>query len=191
LTSAPFGVATSGLIDASYEAYDRCVANTSYLRRAVEGYVRARLAEEFDQPFAAEFLGLRPGGRHEFDAVSSDRNVVVSVKSASGRTSGGRIPSGKIKDSIAELYYLSLVEARIRRLVLTTPEFFEIFVKTTCGAVAEGIEVVCMPLPPAIQEQVDLIVREASREVTPVAASAAIAAEIETNLDTGSDGQPK
>jgi hypothetical protein len=161
------------------------VANTSYLRREVEGYVRAQLSEEFDQPFTAEFLSLRTGGRHEFDAVSADRSVVASVKSASGLTSGGRVPSGKIKDCIAELYYLSLVEAPVRRLVLTTPAFFEIFVKATTGAVAEGITIVCLPLPAAIQAQVDEVVREASREVTPAAASAAVAAEVETELDTG------
>jgi hypothetical protein len=165
------------------------VANTTYLRREVEAYVRARLGDEFQQPFTADFLPLRPGGRHEFDAVSSDRSVVASVKSASGLTSGGRVPSAKIKDCVAELYYLSLIEAPVRRLILTTPAFFEIFVKRTQGAVAEGIDVVCMPLPAEIQEQVDLVVREASREVTPVAASAAVAAEIETEVDAGEDAR--
>ena len=167
------------------------MANTSYLRREVEKYVRAQLAQEFHQPFAAEFLRLVPGGRHEFDAVSADHNVIGSVKSASGLTSGGRIPSGKIKDCIAELYYLSLVEAPIRRLVLTTPSFFEIFVKTTHGAVAAGIEVVCLPLPEEIQKQVDLVVRVASREVAPAAVSAAIAAEVETELDASGNGQTR
>jgi hypothetical protein len=90
------------------------VADTSYLRREVENYVRAQLAEEFGQHFTAEFLSLAPGGRHEFDAVAADRSVVASVKSASGLTAGGRVPSGKIKDCVAELYYLSLVEAPTR-----------------------------------------------------------------------------
>lgn len=100
-----------------------------YLRRVVEGYVREQLRREFEQPFAAASLALAPGGRHEFDAVSQDGRVVASIKSASGLTAGGRIPAGKIKDSVAELYYLSLVSAPVRRLVLTTPAFFEIFEK--------------------------------------------------------------
>lgn len=158
------------------------MADTSYLRREVENYVRARLAEEFGQPFKAEFLPLRSRGRHEFDAVASDRTVVASVKSASGLTAGGRIPSGKIKDCLAELYYLSLVDAPCRRLVLTTPGFFDIFMRAATGAIADGIEVVCVPLPADIQEKVDLVVREASREVTPAAAAAAVAAEVETEL---------
>lgn len=70
--------------------YHRSVANTSYPRREVEGYVHTQLSKELDQPFTAVFLSLQTGGRHEFDAVSADHSVVASVKSASGLTSGGR-----------------------------------------------------------------------------------------------------
>lgn len=143
------------------------MADTTYLTREVEDYVRSELAQRFDQPISKARIKLRTGGSHEFDAVSSDGTVVASVKSASGRTSGGRAPAGKIKDSIAELYYLSLVEAPTRLLVLTTPEFFDIFRRTTEGAVADGIEVVCIPLPPEMQQQVDAVKRKASEEVSP------------------------
>jgi hypothetical protein len=149
----------------------------------VESYVREQLTDEFGQPFSSRFLTLVPGGRHEFDAVSADGQVVVSIKSASGLTAGGRVPSGKIKDCLAELYYLSLVEAPIRRLVLTTPAFFQLFAKTSAGAVAAGLQVVCVPLPAAIQAEVDKVVEEASREVSPDRAKRAIAADVETNLD--------
>lgn len=159
------------------------MANTRYLRQEVEDYIRTRLSDEFGQPFTAVFLTLRTGGQHEFDAVSDDRTVVASVKSASGLTAGGKKPAGKIKDCIAELYYLSLMEAPTRRLVLTTPAFFVLFDRATEGAVAEGIDVVCIPLPPKMQEQVDLVVRDASREVSPAVAAAAVATEIETELD--------
>lgn len=115
------------------KAYNQGMADTSYLRSAVEGYVRDQLAAEFGQPFSARVLQLQPGGYHEFDAVSDDGSVVASVKSASGLTSGGNIPSGRIKDCLAELYYLSLVDAPIRRLVLTTPAFFAIFTSKTNG----------------------------------------------------------
>ena len=162
--------------------YAQWVANTSYLRREVEPYIRGRLAEEFSQPFSAQVLLLRPGGRHEFDAVASDRTVVASIKAASGLTSGGRIPDGKIKNCLAELYYLSLVDAPVRRLVLTTPVFYDIFVRKSVGAIADGIEVVCVPLPAAMQQMVDQVVRAASREVSPAASRAAVAAEVEEEL---------
>ena len=159
------------------------MADTTYLRRVVETYVRDQLSREFQQTFSARFLPLQPGGRHEFDAVSEDRGVVASIKAASGLTAGGRNPSGKIKDCIAELYYLSLVEAPIRRLVLTTPAFFAIFAKSTAGAVARGIEVVCVPLPAEMQLEVDKIVLAASKEVSPGRANAAVAAEIESDTE--------
>jgi hypothetical protein len=160
------------------------VADTSYLTTVVEDYVRDRLSEEFGQTFRKQTLPLAPGGRHEFDAVSVDRRVVASIKAASGLTSGGRVPSGKIKDSLAELYYLSLVDAPVRLLVLTTQAFFDIFTRKTVGAVAEGIRVSCIPLPTEIQRRVDDVVRIASQEVSPGTAAATIAGEIETTTES-------
>lgn len=117
------------------------MANTRYLREVVEGYVRGQLEEEYGQPFASMVLPLVPGGLHEFDAVSADGRIVASVKSASGLTASGRNPSGKIKDSIAELYFLSLVNAGSGMLVLTTPAFFEIFTKVMKGKIASNVTV--------------------------------------------------
>jgi hypothetical protein len=156
------------------------MANTSYLRREVEDYVRTVLSERHGRAFAARPLKLRTGGMHEFDCVSSDGSIVASVKSASGLTASGKNPSGKIKDSLAELYYLSLVEAPVRLLVLTTPSFYDIFTKVARGAIAEGIAVECISLPDAIQAEVDKVVRLASAEVTPALASAAVPTEVET-----------
>jgi hypothetical protein len=153
-----------------------------YLRRDVEAYVRGHLAEEFGQAFAAEVLALRTGGRHEFDAAAADKSVVASIKSSSGLTSGGNMPNGKVNDCLAELYYLTLVDAPIRKLVLTTPAFFDMFTRRTIGALSVDVEVVCVPLPPDIQAKVNSVVLAASREVTPGAAAAAIAAEVETEL---------
>ncbi len=86
----------------------------------MEPVIRARLEEEFGQPFASQLLALPGGAVREFDAVSHDLTVVASIKTSSGLTSGGNIPSGKINGCIADLYYLSLLDAPVRRLVLTT-----------------------------------------------------------------------
>ena len=56
--------------------------------------------------------------------------------------------------------------------------------RNTEGAVAEGIQIVCIPLPIDIQDKVNKVVELASREVTPGAAAAAVAAEVETALDS-------
>jgi hypothetical protein len=126
------------------------MANTAYLRKVVEEHIRGVLRERHGVGFSARFLPLRSGGQHEFDAVSDDGYVIASIKSASGLTAGGRRPAGKVKDCTAELYFLSLVDAPTRMLILTTPSFYDIFIKDMRGKVAEGITVECIPLPPDI-----------------------------------------
>ena len=147
----------------------RAMADTSYLRYTVEPFVREVLSERYGRRFASQVLELGPGGTHEFDAVSDDRSVVAAVKTASGFTRTGRTPSGKIKDCVAELYYLSIVEADERILVLTSPEFFGIFTKTMSGRIAGGIDVQLIELPGDMQAEVDRIKATASAEVSPSA----------------------
>ena len=142
------------------------MANTTYLKGEVEAYVRQQLAAEYGIAFSAELLALPMGGHHEFDAVSADLSIVASIKSASGKTAGGRIPNGKIKDSIAELYFLSQVPARQRLLVLTNPEFFRIFQATMKGKLTHGIIVKHVELSPGLAEKVRLVQERASKEIS-------------------------
>lgn len=115
------------------------MANTKYLKTEVEGYVRSELQRRFGRAFKSEFLRLVTGGQHEFDAVSDDRSIVASIKASSGLTSGGRLPSGKFNDNIAELYFLTLVEAEQRLLVLTSPEFHALLLRKLKDRVASGL----------------------------------------------------
>lgn len=153
------------------------MANTRYLTLEVENYVREQLAERHGQSFSKRFLKLTTGASHEFDAVSADGNIVASIKAASGRTKGGKNPAGKVYTCLAELYYLSLVDAPTRVLVLTTPAFHTIFAKKIEGALARGLSIDLIPLPPDMQAEVDKVVAEASREVSPVAIAEAIIEE--------------
>lgn len=152
------------------------------MRREVEDYVRGVLEVEHHEVFLPKRLALRTGGSHEFDAVSANGQIVVSIKAASGLTAGGKNPSGKVKDCIAELYYLSLVDAPVRKLVLTTPEFHRLFIKQTAGAIADGLGVECCPLPADLQRRVNEVVRIASREVSPGRVEAEIATEVEAQI---------
>lgn len=143
------------------------MADTSLLKTIVEPHVRAELTSEFGVSFAANTVILTTGGTHEFDAVSTDGRIVASIKSASGKTSGGKVPSGKIKDVEAELYYLSLVSAQNRLLVLTTPEFYDIMSRRLAGRLLREIELRLISLPHELQEQVNLVQKRASAEVSP------------------------
>lgn len=144
------------------------MADTRYLTKHVEEHVRGALADQYGQPFTKERLTLTSGGHHEFDAVSADRSVIASVKSASGRTSGGNHPTGKVMACIAEMYFLTLVEAPVRAIVLTSAEMHEILVKTLRGRIAPGLSVVHIPLPDAIQTLASEVHGQASAEMSSV-----------------------
>lgn len=164
------------------------MANTAFLRYTVEPWVRQRLAETYGQSFSPRVLRLNPGGTHEFDAVSADESVVAGIKSNSGLTSGGNHPTGKVATCLNEVYYLTQVSAPTRLLVLTNPQFHAIFTRVTTGAIADGVEVVLVPLPAEMQQEVDRVTKRASREMGPDAILAAAAVVVEEAGEQG--GQP-
>ena len=141
------------------------MADTSYLRYTVEPWIREQLQGTYRQAFTSQVLALRTGGRREFDAVSEDRCVVASVKAHSGATSSGGIPSAKINSALLEIYFLMLVPADERILVLTNPEFFAIFNRSTKGRVVPEVRVELMPLPLDMQTRVDAVTKRASDEM--------------------------
>jgi hypothetical protein len=145
------------------------MANTRVLKEVVEPFVQLHLAKEFGSPFDARSVPLKSGGTHEFAAVSADGHVVACVRNSSGKTSGGKNPSGKIRSTEAALYYLTLVEARTRILLLTDREFYGIVTATLTqqGRVASGIEIRLLELPENIRRQIDDMRKIASREVSP------------------------
>ena len=163
------------------------MANTSFLRYTVEPLVRDRLADRYGQRFAPVVLPLAPGGTHEFDAVSDDARIVVSIKANSGLTSGGNHPTGKVATCLNEVYFLTLVDADVRLLVLTNPDFHTIFTRATAGQIAPGIGVELLPLPADMQRTVDGVTELASREMSRDAATAASAVEAEEAGERGED----
>lgn len=121
------------------------MADTSFLRNQVEEYVRSELSREFGVPFRPDMVELVIGGTHEFDAVSPDLRIVAAIKTAGGKTRNKKNPSGKIKDVEAELYYLTLVPAEVRLLVVTSREFLLLGGCTTVMTVSAQHEV-CLHL---------------------------------------------
>ena len=132
----------------------------------MESYVRKELGHEYGVNFIPRTMTLTTGGTHEFDAVSEDGQIVAAIKSASGKTARGKNPSGKIKDSLAELYFLSLVQAGSRLLVLTNSEFHSILSRQLQARLAPGISLKLVPLPDEIQKEVERVQSLASREVS-------------------------
>jgi len=135
----------------------------------VEPFVRSWLKEQHRSLFEPRELELTlaqaPRGRHGFDAVSTDGRIVAGINGSSGKTSRGKNPSGKIYKAYQELYFLSLVNAEIRLLVLTDPDFYSIMKRETRGRLPNGVELVLCVLPPELQKEVDKTRALAAREV--------------------------
>jgi hypothetical protein len=143
------------------------MADTRLMKQEVESYVRNYLSGKFGVPFAPRKVKLVTGGLHEFDAVSEDGRIVAAIKSAGGKTVGGKNPSGKIKAAIAELYFLTLVEAPKRFLILTSPAFLDILSRELEGRLAKGVDLKLVELPLTLQQKVSKVQAIASYEVSP------------------------
>jgi hypothetical protein len=142
------------------------MADTSYIKRVVEPFLRKQLELVYGVPFRSRRVQLTPGGTHAFDAVSEDGMIVAAMKCSSGLTSGGKNPAGKVKGCVADLYYLSLASAATRLIVLTNAEFYGIFMKDMKGRIPPNIEVKLLHLPPEMESKVCEIQQLASKEVS-------------------------
>jgi hypothetical protein len=140
------------------------MANTAALQGAIE-WVRGELERRHQRTFAKSPVDLRTGGVHTFNAVASDRSVVATITNHSGLTSGGKKPVGKIKSAIADLYWLSVVDAPQRFLVLTNRDFHSILDKELKGGLAEGLSLVHLELPADLANAVAGVSRAASEEM--------------------------
>ncbi len=145
------------------------MVNTTIFKTDVEPFVRRWLALRYDIGFDAdqvELVGAEPPRRsHGFDAVSTDRRVIAGINGSSGKTSGGKNPSGKIHKAYQELYFLTLARADRRLLVLTDPDFYQILKRETQGRLATGVELLYCELPPDLTLKVRAVQRDASAEV--------------------------
>ncbi len=144
------------------------MANTSYIKKVVESFVRERLSEEFGIPFIEASIPLLGGGEHLFDAVGveGDHAVIVgNVLSNRPFTRGGRENAGAVQKAHSDLDYLNRVPEGTRRLMIfTDPDFCELIQKRSGRWNSENIEMLVCPLPPDIKVNLKQVLDDASRE---------------------------
>jgi hypothetical protein len=142
------------------------MANTHLLKTRVEPFVREWLSGQYGQGFTSEFLSLTGcSGVHEFDAVSADKRIVCGIKSSSGKTSGGRNPSGKIAGAYEELYFLASVDADQRFLILTDEGFYRLLSEKMRDKLVRGIELKYCQLNEELSQLAKEVQSEASGEI--------------------------
>ena len=148
------------------------MAETIEIKTKIEPFIRKELEKSYPgHTFSEKALPLRRKrdgtyGVHKFDAVSEDNTIVASIKSHSWLTSGGNLPSGKIGQIFQSLYFLSLVNAGTKLLILTDREAYKGFLVVSEGKVADGIEIKFCPLPPELQLRVKKVHQKASQEMS-------------------------
>jgi len=142
------------------------MANTNLLKILVEPYVRSWLTKKYDIEFENDEkeMHLMTGGIHRFDVVSKDGNVVAGIKTSALRENG-KVGTGVIKSTFAELYYLSLMKAKIKLMILTDKGYCDYFRKKSKGKLAKNIKIVHCPLPNNIEKNIAAIHKKCRIEI--------------------------
>ncbi|MDP3792945.1 MAG: hypothetical protein Q8Q89_04450 [bacterium] len=142
------------------------MANTNDLKTLVEPYVRGWLTNRYYQPFEEMELPLKliTGGKHRFDIISKSQTIVGGIKTTPLRESG-RVGTGAIKSLFTELYFLSLVKAERKLLILTDKGFYELFKRRALGKVLPDTEIIYCELPKSLSYEVAEVHKTASKEI--------------------------
>jgi hypothetical protein len=142
------------------------MANTNVLKIIAEPYVRSWCSSRYGIEFedCEKELRLITGGIHRFDVVAKDGSVVAGVKTSALRDDGG-VSGGVIKSTFAELYFLSIVKAAVKLMILTDKDYCEHFRRISKGKVAEGIEIIHCPLPKEIEENIAAVHQNCRKEI--------------------------
>lgn len=141
------------------------MANTNLLKD-IEHYVRHWCSKKYGIEFETneKEIQLVTGGIHRFDVVAKDGSVIAGVKTSTLRENG-RVGVGTIKSTFTELYFLSLVKANKRLMILTDQGYYTHFRKVSNAKVAEGIEIIYCPLPEEIERNIAIIHKNCREEI--------------------------
>ena len=90
--------------------------------------------------------------------------MIAGVKTSQMRP-GGDVGVGTVKSAYAELYFLTLVKAKHKLLVLSDEGFCRYFTRLSKGRVARGLEIRHCPLPPSLVKRVGEVWESASKEI--------------------------
>ena len=112
------------------------------------------MRETFGQPFFRERVKLRSGGVFDFDAVSADRSIVVTISTSGAVTSTGKNAVGKLMKLRSDMLFLLLAEPARALMVLTETDMHDAILKEKAGGrVPPEIEFYCAPLPTDLAER--------------------------------------
>jgi hypothetical protein len=139
------------------------------VRREVEDWVRREwLPRAFGQNFSRERLALTAGGVLDFDAVSGDGKIVVSISTGAARTARGKLKIRKLTKIRVDILFLLMAACERRVVVLTDAAMFQQCQKERAvGRIPSSIEFMRAKIPSELESRLVSSREVASREVTP------------------------
>lgn len=142
----------------------------SKIQLLIEAWIREKwLPEKYGEKFSAQHLQLNTEGYFDFDAVSTDRKIVVNISTSSCRTSGGNISSAKIQKLRADMLFLTMVEADKKIIALSEKDMYDYLLKEKKnGRVPNEIDFIHAPIPEHLTDALTAARKIAVDEVTPV-----------------------
>jgi len=136
----------------------------------VEDWIRREwLPVQFSQQFFRERMPLSSGGVFDYDAVSSDRKIIVSISTSGSMTSGGKQGVGKLQKIRADMFFMLLTPNVERKIIVFTEKdmFEKCKNETVAGRAPKEIEFLYVQIPDALQLKLIESRKKAAREVKP------------------------
>jgi hypothetical protein len=135
----------------------------------VEDWVRTNwMKETYGQKFGRERVKLRSGGKFDFDAVSSDDEIVATISTSASITSGGKHGVGKMMKIRSDMLFLTMADAKRRLVVLTEKDMFDkCLAEVAGGRVPPEIEFALAEIPDELREKLKKARKASSDEVQP------------------------
>ena len=144
------------------------MANTNPQRRVEQWIREAWLPTVFRKTFSKERVRLTSGGEFEFDAVSEDRRVVITISTSRHQTTSGRRGAGKLNKVRSDILFLTLCKARRRVVVLTESDMFHTCQsQKTAGRLPRSVEFLLARIPTSLAARLRRARRKSAREVSP------------------------
>lgn len=135
----------------------------------VEDWVRKEwLPKKLGQAFFRERLPLRSGGVFDFDAVSADHTIAMTISTSTSRTRSGNNAIGKMNKLRADMLFLTMATVAKRYMVLTDKGMHDQCMKDrVAGRVPPEIEFLLVDLPAHLAAKLAAAQKVASAEVSP------------------------
>lgn len=143
------------------------MADTS-VQRKVEDWIVSTWAEpQFGAACYKRRLSLTSGGVFEFDLVCEEKDVVGTVSTSKLAIPSGKMGVGKVTKIRSDIYFLLLVEADRRIVVLTEQDMFDWWKKEQIEKqrVPNNIEFMLVGLPHELRTELEASRKRSSDEV--------------------------